>query len=62
MQATKHYPIVDKYDNQWPIRDMLKLYLKNSSTSYHQAMKSNRKQKGKAQTTKHNKGGKGFIR
>lgn len=49
MQATKHYPIVDKYHNEWPIRDMLKLYLKNTSASYRQAIKSNRKQKGKAQ-------------
>jgi hypothetical protein len=35
------YPIVRKYQNYWPVRDMLKLHLKHTSELY-------RKGKGKA--------------
>ena len=51
LQATKHYPIVDKYHNQWPVRDMLKLYLKSTSAAHRQAMKvltGNKKGKGRS--------------
>ncbi|KAF8505254.1 hypothetical protein BU17DRAFT_71476 [Hysterangium stoloniferum] len=32
--AKKHYPVVNKYDNYWPIRDMIKLHLKYTSGIY----------------------------
>ena len=31
IKVTKTYPIVNKYQNHWPVRDMLKLYLKYTS-------------------------------
>jgi hypothetical protein len=34
VQAKKHYSIVNKYDNYWPIRDILKLHLKYTSETY----------------------------
>ena len=33
-QTKTKYPIVKKYQNYWPVRDMLKLYLKYTSESY----------------------------
>lgn len=33
-QTTKRFPIVDKYENHWPVRDILKLHLKYTSEIY----------------------------
>ena len=33
-QTTKQFPILGKYENYWPVRDMLKLYLKYTAESY----------------------------
>ncbi|KAF8873918.1 hypothetical protein CPB84DRAFT_1753136 [Gymnopilus junonius] len=32
--TSREYPIVEKYDNYWPVRDMLKLHLKYTSETY----------------------------
>ncbi|PPQ82854.1 hypothetical protein CVT26_008104 [Gymnopilus dilepis] len=32
--AKQRFPIIDKYENHWPIRDMLKLHLKAASRAY----------------------------
>lgn len=34
IQAKRQYPIVSKYDNYWPIRDMIKLHLKYASETF----------------------------
>ena len=33
-QAAIQFPLVDKYDNHWPVRDILKLHLKYTSEIY----------------------------
>ena len=33
-KAKKHYAIINKYENYWPIRDILKLHLKYTSETY----------------------------
>ncbi|KAF8876378.1 hypothetical protein CPB84DRAFT_1752445 [Gymnopilus junonius] len=34
VNTSREYPIVEKYDNYWPVRDMLKLHLKYTSETY----------------------------
>lgn len=34
-QEMKHFPIINNYENMWPIREMLKLHLKYTSESVH---------------------------
>jgi len=51
LQTINHYPIVSKYQNQWPVRDMLKLYLKSSSAAHRQAIKALNGNKGKGRSS-----------
>jgi hypothetical protein len=34
MQAAKKFPDVDQYHGRWPVADLIKMHLKNTSSKY----------------------------